>query len=169
MRVAAARPVNLTGIVLSVLVAGVLAPQALQAQTWSTQEQEAIDHLKACWSTWAEEDYDEWARVCNLDPDGNYWNTVEQAPGPMDSQGHYLRAIVLQGYADTDVVAWDIRPVNVTSWDDVVGVYFYSVMHLRDSEGLVTVIQERRFEILRNVDGRWGVVGGMSILDSPSD
>jgi hypothetical protein len=169
MRTAIATPIKLPGIVLSLLLVAAFAPQTVQAQSWSSQEQEAIDHLRVCWSAWAEEDYDAWAQVCSLDPSGSYWDTAELAPSSMDAQGHYLRAVVLQGYADADVVAWDVRPVSVTSWGDVVGVYFFGVLHLRDSEGTVTLIQDRRFEILRKVDGRWSVVGGMSALDPSSN
>jgi hypothetical protein len=167
--IAMATRIKLPKTALSLLIVAALAPQTLQAQSWSSLEQEAIDHLRACWSTWAEEDYDAWVQVCNLDPSGSYWNAAELAPNSMDAQGHYLRAIVLQGYEDTDVVAWDVRPVSVTSWGDLVGVYFFGVAHLRDSEGVVTVAQDRRFEVLREVDGQWSVVGGMSVLDPSSN
>ena len=152
-------------VILALLVTAALAPLAVRAQSWSAEEQEAIDHLRGCWSTWVTEDYETWTETCNLDPAGSYWNAAELAPNSMDTGDHYLRAIVLQGYTDSDVVAWDIRPIRITSWGDVVGVYFFGVAHLRDSEGTITVVQDRRFEVLRKVDGRWSVVGGMSVAD----
>ena len=169
MRTAIATRIMPLGIVLSLLVVAASAPKTLGAQSWSFQEQEAIDHLETCWSTWAEEDYDAWAQACNLDPTGSYWNTAELAPSPMDTQGHYQRSIMLEEYELNDIVAWDIRPIRVTSWGDLVGVYFFGMWQLKDADGEISVFQDRRFEILRKVDGRWGVVGGMSALDPSSN
>jgi hypothetical protein len=120
---------------VSLMAVSALTPQAIAAQSWSVQEQEAIDHLRACWETWSTEDYDAWVETCNLDPSGSYWSSEELAPNPMETGHGYLRDIVLQTLQDGDVVAWDIRPIKVTTWGDVVAVYFYGIMHLRDSDG----------------------------------
>jgi hypothetical protein len=143
---------------VSLMAVSALTPQAIAAQSWSVQEQEAIDHLRACWETWSTEDYDAWVETCNLDPSGSYWSSEELAPNPMETGHGYLRDIVLQTLQDGDVVAWDIRPIKVTTWGDVVAVYFYGIMHLRDSDGNVSIVQDRR------LDGRWGVVGGMLVV-----
>jgi len=163
MRLAAANMVRLTLVPLAMLAAVALAPKEISAQAWAPEEQEAINHLRACWATWVTEDYDTWMKTCNLDPSGSYWNTEESAPNSQNPANHFLRDIVLQGFEDTDVVAWDIRPLRVTSWGDVVGVYFSTVLHVRNSEGKVAVVQDRRFEIVRKENGRWSVVGGMSV------
>ena len=134
---------------LLLLALSALNPQPVGAQSWSTQEQEAIDHLKACWSTWATEDYEAWARACNLDPSGSYWNTAELAPNSMETADGYLRDIVLEGFEDTDVEAWDVRPIRVMSWGEVVGVHFYGILHLRGSDGTISIVQDRRFEVVR--------------------
>jgi hypothetical protein len=84
----------------------------------------------------------------------------------METREGYLRSIVLEGFENGDVVAWDVRPIKVTTWGDVVGVYFYGIVHLKDSDGNVSVVQDRRFEVLRKTNGRWGVVGGMAVLGS---
>jgi len=149
---------------ISLMAISGLTPRTVAAQSWSAQEQEAIDHLRACWETWATEDYDAWVETCNLDPSGSYWSSEELAPNSMETGQGYLRGIVLQTLRDADVVAWDIRPIKITTWGDVVAVYFYGITHLRDSDGNVSVLQDRRLEILRKVDGRWGVVGGMLVV-----
>jgi hypothetical protein len=151
-------------IAMLLVVFSALTPRAIEAQSWSASEQEAIDHLRACWQTWSTEDYDAWTQTCNLDPSGSYWSSEELAPNSMVTGQGYLRDIVMQNLQDGDVVAWDIRPIKVTSWGDVVGVYFYGIMHMRDSDGSVSIVQDRRLEILRKVDGRWGVVGGMMVV-----
>ena len=151
-------------IAMSLVATSALTPRAIVAQSWSAEEQEAIDHLRACWETWSTENYDTWTQTCNLDPSGSYWSSEELAPNSMATGQGYLRDIVLQTLQDGDVVAWDIRPIKITTWGDVVGVYFYGIMHLRDSEGNVSIVQDRRLEILRKVDGRWSVVGGMLVV-----
>lgn len=161
-----AMTVRSTTLLLLATLATALMPGPMRAQTWSPQEQEAIDHLAACWSTWAARDFDVWAQTCRLDPAGSYWEASEVAPSSMDLNSPYLGATARRDFEDLDVVAWDIRPIRVTSWGNVVGVYFFGVMRLRDPEGNVTVIQDKRFEVLRKVDGRWGVVGGMSVVDT---
>ena len=157
-------PGTLAGIAVSLTAILALTPRAIIAQTWSAQEQEAIDHLRACWETWATEDYEAWTQTCNLDPSGSYWSGDELAPNSMKTGQGYLRDIVLEGFQDGDVVAWDVRPIHITTWGDVVGVYFYGIIHVRDRSGDVSIVQDRRFEVLRKVDGRWGVVGGMLVV-----
>jgi hypothetical protein len=158
--------VSLAAVAVSFVAISALTAHAAAAQTWSPQEQEAIAHLRACWETWATEDYDTWIQTCNLDRSGSYWSSDELAPNSMETREGYLRSIVLEGFENGDVVAWDVRPIKVTTWGDVVGVYFYGIVHLKDSDGNVSVVQDRRFEVLRKTNGRWGVVGGMAVLGS---
>ncbi len=53
---------------ISIFTVSVLITPGLAGQQWSAEQQELIDFGDACWTTWATEDWDAYARACPADP-----------------------------------------------------------------------------------------------------
>jgi hypothetical protein len=139
----------------------IVLPTTVRGQTWSEEEQSAIDHILGCWEAGGgQEDWDLWKRVCNPVDDFTYWWTTNVAP----NEGvDYWGKVNEVWWKENDVVASDLRPYRVKIYGDIAALYFYGVHQSQNSKGEVLSEQNYRLELLRKVNGGWQLLGGMGV------
>lgn len=143
------------------LAAAALLPLSASAQTWSEEEQSAIDHILACWEAGGgQEDWAAFKRVCNPADDTIFWRTTDPAPTEGLDFGGKVNEV---WWKEHDVIAFDVRPYRVRLYDDIAAVYFYNVGQYQDSNGNVTEYKGYELRLLRKLDGRWQSLGGMGV------
>ena len=134
--------------------AALLTPSPAEAQQWSPEQQEVVDHLKTCWDTWMESVHagspDAWLNNCA--DNHSFWVSQDGSPGGED----YLRRD-WDAIAATDEGWLDIRPLWIRVEGDFAVMHFWGYWRVRDQEQPVEV---KRTEVFKKVDGRWKLIAG---------
>ena len=153
--------VGKTSFAIPILTLFLLLPASSQAQQWSDEEQEVLDHLVECWDIWMEGiksgSPERWISECST-PALTYWVPNNGAPS-YDNAENLRRN---WGTFSEDDLGWvDIRPVSLTVIDDIAVLHFYGSWRIRTAEG-ETVNEAKRTEVFRRIDGRWKMIAGHS-------
>jgi hypothetical protein len=163
---------NTKHISIFVIVGLLLGFTTSQAQQWSKEQKEVLEHIKGCWTGRIEafktKDFNAWANVCNSDEDIAYWPTSEASP--MLGFEADKRAINMGLY----MLLWkrwewlDVRPINIKIDNDVALVHFYAFWIVEDYAGKTSMVEQKRFEVFRKKNGDWILLGGM-VTPVPQD
>jgi Domain of unknown function (DUF4440) len=142
------------------LVLLLIIPLSAQAQEWTTEQQEVLDHIQACWDAWETKVYDNWVEVCRPAKNELWWTTSEALPGNLE----YDRKLSEAQWKTSEIeYLWnEIRPLAVQIHGDVALVYFYALFSWTE-DGEEVSAEQKRFEAFRKVDGQWMVIGGMVV------
>ena len=145
---------------LILLLTAVTIPNAVFAQRWSAEQQEVLDHIRACWEAGNTRIYDNWVAVCKPVENRLWWNTSEGLPG----NNEHGRAATEAGWKTNNrETLWrDSRPLDVQIHGDVALVYFYALFGWTGDGGIHTT-EQKRLEVFRKVDGQWTTIGGMVV------
>ena len=153
--------VGKTSIAIPILTLFLLLPASSQAQQWSDEEQEVLDHLVECWDIWMEGiksgSPERWISECST-PALTYWGSNNGAPS-YDNDESLRRNWAT--FSESDLGWVDIRPVSLTVIDDIAVLHFYGSWRTRTADG-ETVNEVKRTEVFRRIDGRWKMIAGHS-------
>ena len=131
---------------------------AAHAQQWSSEQEETIDHVRACWEAWGQEDVNVWDGACLTDSGARNWWMVEGVPsyGPAEwkrwAEAFFPRIEAL--------VHFEQRPIAVQIFGDVALYQFWATWTHVDANGQVVTMNERHLDVLQRRNGRWIFIGG---------
>ena len=133
---------------------------AAQAQTFTSEQQEIIDIVQGCWDSWAQEDYEGWATGCPRHLENSFWNTAEPVPS-IGWMAKYGRQHADAFFPIRDVIAYEVRPIQVSVFEDVALYHHWATWTELDVNGVATTYSRKGIDVWQRVDGQWTVIGGM--------
>jgi len=139
-----------------------LLPCHGNAQTWSAEQQEILDHVKMCWTAWSEtvnaKDLTPWLEGCQPSEDIQAWSTSGGVLWNLDFQSREFPEWV----KSVRRYWWQtVQPLDIKVYDDTALIWFFATFAVEDTSGTVTRIQQKRFEVMQRYDGGWHWVGAM--------
>ena len=157
-----------TRFAILVLAIALLLPASTQAQQWSAEEQEVLDHLVECWDIWVEGTKsgspERWTSECST-PEQTYWPSANGAP----SYNEHERIRRNWETFSRNYPGWvEIRPVSLTVIDDIAVLHFYGSWRVRTADG-ETINEAKRTEVFRRIDGRWKLIAGHGTPVTPAE
>ncbi len=149
---------NLHGLLILALAFTFLLPVPAAAQHWTAEEQEVIDHVRTTLDTLVkhgEVDIDVWMELV---PDETFfwWFTTDPVPTHLENI-----PAVFEQFRGARYLWADVKPVTVKVHGDVALIGYYSSIGFVDSNGESRLLQDKRLEVLRKVDGQWRFFGSM--------
>jgi hypothetical protein len=148
--------------IFSLAATCLLLTVSVNAQHWTSEEQEIIDLNQKCWDAWASEDLDAVQRICNHQPDARGWWTPDAAPEIGWFEKNAERWGAWFHPRDTWLY-WDIRPLSVKIFNETALIHFWAMHTHEDSKGNRTTQTEKRLNIWQRIDDKWSWIGGMAM------
>ncbi len=144
--------------VLQVFAVAVMLPCVVQAQNFTPEQQEIIDHTKRCWEVWGlEENPALWEQECPADPDIRFWWTAQSVPIHGTAEWmEWSRAF----HPKIDEFFQAHRPIAVQSFGDVVLYYYWATWGWEDANGQVQNAEQHRLDIYQRRNNQWWWIGG---------
>ena len=147
-------------VLLPSLVLPVILAQGLAAQTWSAEQQEIIDFGEACWTSWATESWDAYARACPADSGMRYWDMSQSVP----ALGHTSwRRWSEAMWPRMDPFHYEIRPISIQILGDVALYYFYATFNNEFADNRITTANHHELAVFQRRDGSWVLIGGATM------
>jgi hypothetical protein len=152
-------------IVASLIVLASALASSAHAQTWSPQEKEVLDHVRACWEVIQTKNFDKWVEVCRPTPDYTVWRGHQSVPLTLEASRknneNFWRLVKSEN-------AWFTqRPVLIQMSGDTAVLYFYATTGAVE-DGKMVVSEQKRVETFRKINGKWHVLGGMRVdIENP--
>jgi hypothetical protein len=141
------------GSLTCVLLAG-----SVQAQQWSEEEQEVLDHVAECFTSFAEasaqNDPQIWVQRCRPVDESLYWTASEAGPMSLKAQ---VKNWELSFPKSAMSSSTGFEPIRMRLVDDFAFVYGYSTWYDESLEGPSKWTHDARLEIYRRQEGQWGL------------
>jgi ketosteroid isomerase-like protein len=122
---------------------------ASHAQEWSAQQQEVWSHVETYWDLYAKEDVDGF--LAYLHEDFRGW--TYGAPLPRDKA--YMESNMPQGFATSETILYDIKPVAIQVQGQVAVVHYYYERTYMNASGEQLRDSGRWTDVLLRQDDRW--------------
>ena len=136
-------------------------PTVLEAQTWSPEEQELLNHLVSVWDQIEannEANFSLWKDAVQPRDDLVWWFTSQGAPYDLDAVRKWHQG---WGTRNAEYTFLNVRPVAVRIIDSVGMVWFRSYGEVAEAEGERSQWEDIRLEIFHRTSNGWEFVGGM--------
>ena len=136
-------------------------PAVLQAQTWSLEQQELLDHLFSVFDQTEENNqasFVQWRDVAHPRDDLVLWFTDQGAPYDLEAVRKWHQGWATRG---TEYTFLNIRPVAVRILDSVGMVWFWQYGEWMNQDGERHQWEAKRLEIFHRTSDGWDLVGGM--------
>ncbi len=139
-----------------------LTPLTLQAQTWSPEQQELLDHFLSVVDQIEETNeatHSLWKEAANPREDMVMWFTEQGAPYDLTALRKWHQAWETRGAKYTFLNA---RPIAVRIIDSVGMIWYWMYGERLDKDGERHQWEEKRLELFQKTPEGWRFVGGMS-------
>jgi hypothetical protein len=136
-------------------------PAVLQAQTWSPEQQELLDHLFSIWDQVEENNqstFAQWQDVVHPRDDLVWWFTNQGAPNDLEAVRKWHQGWETRGAQYTFL---SVRPVAVRILDSVGMVWFWAFGEVEYQSGERHQYESKRLEIFHKTASGWEFAGGM--------
>ena len=136
-------------------------PAVLEAQTWSPEQQELLDHLSSVYDQIEENNqasFVQWRDVVQPRDDLVWWFTNQGAPYDLDAVRKWHQG---WGTRNAEYTFLNVRPVAVRIIDSVGMVWFRSYGEVAEAKGERSQWEDIRLEIFHRTSNGWEFVGGM--------
>ena len=146
---------------ISITLLMLFVPLMLQAQNWTEEQQEFLDHFKLIWDKIEETNeanHDTWKNIVNPQDDLTWWFTGQSMPYDLEAVKKWH-----QGWEtlETKYTYTNIRPIDIKIIDNMAMIWFYVYGKWEDKNGKRNTWEDQRLEIFHKKDGKWFFVGGM--------
>ena len=138
-------------VVLAVLIAAFFTPIA-HAQEWSAEQQEVWSHVETYWDMFAKEDLEGFLGYLHDDFRG--WTKG----APLTRDKAYMQKNLPLGFAGSETVLVDIRPVAIQVHEDVAIVHYYYERTYVDAAGAQAQDTGRWTDVLVAQGDRWVMI-----------
>jgi len=134
-------------------VLAVVLPVCLQAQQWSSTQQEVWRGVESYWGLFAKEDIDGF--LSHLHEDFSGWSYGAAMPRTKADMERSLT----HDFATSETTIYDIKPVAIKLHGDVAIVHYYFNRTYLDAKGDQHTATGRWTDILIRQAGRWIMIG----------
>jgi ketosteroid isomerase-like protein len=121
-------------------------------QQWSASQQEVWSHVQTYWDLYAKEDLDGF--LAYLHEDFRGWTYG----APLTRDKAYMRKNMPQGFATSETILHDIRPIAIQVHDAVAIVHYYYERTYMDAEGRQHRDSGRWTDVLVPQGDRWVMI-----------
>lgn len=132
-----------------VFVSSLMLVAASHAQEWSAQQQEVWSHVETYWDLYAKEDVEGF--LAYLHDDFRGW--TYGAPLPRDKA--YMESNMPQGFATSETILYNIRPVAIQVQGPVAVVHYYYERTYMNASGEQLKESGRWTDVLVRQADRW--------------
>jgi ketosteroid isomerase-like protein len=121
----------------------------LVAQEWTDAQKEILKQIEESYELWVKKDVEGFLNYIHDDYCGwHYESGVTQKKSSfVNMANHY--------FPKTEVIFYELTPLNVQVLDDVAIVHYYFYFLMKDSEGKEQTSQSRYTDILLKENDRW--------------
>ena len=152
-------------VIIPSLIIFLAMPVYAQAQNWTPEQQEVINHAKKSSEMWFkavfdQNDYSKWLKEYAVE-DYNFWFTGRGVP--MDIAGDIERVEFIQKEFKR-IYLEEQYPLAVKIYGDIACLYFYQYAILEDPEGKITRKESKRLHVYRKQGDTWKLIEGVAVL-----
>lgn len=140
-------------ITLAVICLAMIAPTALYAQEWSTDQKEVWKNVETYWDLGAKGEIEEFLTYFHDDFSG--WNIGAALPANRDERIKIIRF----SQSRNKSLFYRIQPLAIKIHGDVAFVHYYYMDITEDDEGNETEVQGRWTDILIKQGDKWIMIG----------
>ena len=144
------------------MLALVVFPPTLQAQSWSPEEQGLLDHFLSVVDRLEETNeanHSLWREAADPREDMVMWFTEQGAPYDLTAIRKWHQSWETRG---ADYTFLNARPVAIRIIDSVGMIWFWMYGEMEEDDGARHKWEEKRLEIFQKTPEGWRFVGGMS-------
>ena len=146
----------LAGLLFAVLL---LIPTSTQAQQWSAEEQEVLNHVEECFASFTEaselNDPQVWVRRCRPTDESLFWWAPNAGPISLEA---LLRDWELTLPKSKRFSSIGFEPMRIRLIDDMAFVYGYTSWYDEQEDGSLNYFHDKRLEVYRKQGGLWSLI-----------
>lgn len=135
------------------LLAILLIPDSARAQNWNAAEQEVIDFTDACWTTWFQENVNQYLSEC-WHEDITFWFSEHVLP----FGARWVERAATDWFSTNKVSSWDIQVHTVKIHGNTAIIQYQLLSNERDANQEINHWAGGRTEVLLGDGKDWKVV-----------